>query len=137
VGLADRRRYGKIGHCPSGCGKTDATNTARIVTISLMAQGNPTIVNDSFAWRLALVYAAFFLIVGCHLPLFPVWLTARGLDPAAIGFVLAAMQAVRGVGTAVGARLADRSGALCSWSVYMPIASSAARRYCGVLRRFA
>ena len=100
VGLADRRGYGKIGHCPSDCGKTDATNTARIVAISLMAQGNPTIVNDSFAGRLALVYAAFFLIVGWHLPLFPVWLTARGLDPAAIGFVLAAMQAVRVIANA-------------------------------------
>src|SRR4051794_41487901 len=90
----------------------DATNTARIVAISLMARGNPTIVNDSFAWRLALVYAAFFLIVGWHLPLFPVWLTARGLDPAAIGFVLAAMQAVRIIATPAGKTLARRFGSL-------------------------
>src|SRR5204862_7656313 len=105
-------RYGKIRHCPTGCGKPDATSTARIVTISLMAQGNPTIVNDSFAWRLAAVYAAFFLIIGWHLPLFPVWLTARGLDPAAIGFVLAAMQAVRVIATPAGTRIADRYGSL-------------------------
>jgi PPP family 3-phenylpropionic acid transporter len=77
-----------------------------------MAQPKPTIVNDSFAWRLALVYAAFFAIVGWHLPLFPVWLQARGLDPAAIGLVLAAMQAIRVVATPAGTRLADRYGSL-------------------------
>src|SRR5215216_5286701 len=77
-----------------------------------MAQPNPTIVNDSFAWRLALVYAAYFAVVGWHLPLFPVWLSARGLDPAAIGLVLAAMQAVRVFATPVGTRLADRHGSL-------------------------
>jgi PPP family 3-phenylpropionic acid transporter len=104
-------------------GKTDATNTARIVTISLMAHHNPTIVNDSFAWRLALVYAAFFLIVGWHLPLFPVWLTARGLDPAAIGLVLAAMQAVRVVATPAGTRIADRYASLNGAIVVTAIAS--------------
>src|SRR5437763_8235410 len=77
-----------------------------------MPHRTPTIVNDSFAWRLALVYAAFFAVVGWHLPLFPVWLTARGLDPAAIGIVLAAMQAVRVVATPAGTRIADRSGSL-------------------------
>src|SRR5437762_10298901 len=77
-----------------------------------MAHPTPAIVNDSFAWRLAVVYAAFFLIFGWHLPLFPVWLTARGLDPAAIGFVLAAMQAVRVVATPAGTRIADRYGSL-------------------------
>src|SRR3954447_9701060 len=126
VGLADRRRYGKIGHRPSDCGKTDTTNTARIVTISLMAGSNPTIVNDSFAWRLALVYAAFFLIVGWHLPLFPVWLTARGLDPAAIGFVLAAMQAVRIIATPAGTRIADRYGSLHGAIVMTAVATAVA-----------
>lgn len=77
-----------------------------------MAHLKPAIVNDSFAWRLALVYAAFFAIVGWHLPLFPVWLQARGFDPAAIGIVLAAMQAVRVVATPVGTRIADRYGSL-------------------------
>src|SRR6476660_5570197 len=137
VGLADRGGYGKVGHCPSDCGKTDATNTARIVTISLMAQGNPTIVNDSFAWRLALVYAAFFLIVGWHLPLFPVWLTARGLDPAAIGFVLAAMQAVRVIGTPLGTRIADRYGSLRGAIIVTTLASVAAISVLGAANGFA
>src|SRR6478736_2490195 len=63
VGLADWGGYGKVGHCPSDCGKTDATNTARIVATSLMGKSNPTIVNDSFAWRLALVYASGFTLI--------------------------------------------------------------------------
>ena len=102
-----------------------------------MAQGNPTIVNDSFAWRLALVYAAFFLIVGWHLPLFPVWLTARGLDPAAIGFVLAAMQAVRVIGTPVGTRIADRYGSLRGAIVVTTVVSVAAIGVLGLATGFA
>lgn len=77
-----------------------------------MPHRKPANVNDRFAWRLAIVYAAFFLIVGWHLPLFPVWLTARGLDAAQIGFVLAAMQAVRVFATPAGTRIADRYGSL-------------------------
>ena len=49
-----------------------------------MPPANPAIVNDPFARRLALVYAAFFFTTGWYLPFFPVWLAARGLDPAAI-----------------------------------------------------
>ncbi|MEJ0077594.1 MAG: MFS transporter [Alphaproteobacteria bacterium] len=102
-----------------------------------MAQGNPTIVNDSFAWRLSLVYAAFFLIVGWHLPLFPVWLTARGLDPAAIGFVLAAMQAIRVAGTPLGTRIADRHGSLRGAIVVTTLASLVAIAVLGLANGFA
>jgi PPP family 3-phenylpropionic acid transporter len=91
-----------------------------------MAQGNPTIVNDSFGWRLALVYAAFFLGAGWLLPLFPVWLGARGLDPATIGIVLAAMQAVRIAATPAGTRIADRYGFLRGATVIGAAASVAA-----------
>jgi MFS transporter, PPP family, 3-phenylpropionic acid transporter len=102
-----------------------------------MARSNPTIVNDSFAWRLSLVYGAFFLIVGWHLPLFPVWLTARGLDPAAIGFVLAAMQAVRVIGTPVGTRIADRYGSLRGFIVVTTVASVIAITLLGLATGFA
>lgn len=102
-----------------------------------MGQGNPTIVNDSFAWRLGLAYAAFFLIVGWHLPLFPVWLTARGLDPAAIGFVLAAMQAVRVIGTPLGTRIADRYGSLRGGIVVTTLASVIAIAALGAASGFA
>ena len=75
-----------------------------------MTHPGPAIVNDRFAPRLALVYAALFLAVGWYLPLFPLWLSAQGLDPKAIGFVLAAFQFTRIVGTPAGTRLSDRYG---------------------------
>jgi PPP family 3-phenylpropionic acid transporter len=52
-----------------------------------------------------------------------VWLTARGLDPAAIGFVLAAMQAVRVIATPVGTRIADRYRSLQGAIVVTTLAS--------------
>jgi PPP family 3-phenylpropionic acid transporter len=38
-----------------------------------------------FAARLALFYAALFGLVGTHLPFFPVWLKAIGIDASWIG----------------------------------------------------
>ncbi len=54
------------------------------------------------------------------------WLTARGLDPAAIGFVLAAMQAVRVIATPAGTRIADRYGSLHRAIVITAVATAAA-----------
>jgi PPP family 3-phenylpropionic acid transporter len=42
-----------------------------------------------FAGRLALFYGALFGLVGTHLPFFPVWLKAIGIDPSFIGIVTA------------------------------------------------
>jgi PPP family 3-phenylpropionic acid transporter len=42
-----------------------------------------------FAARLALFYAALFGLVGTHLPFFPVWLKAIGIDAAWIGVITA------------------------------------------------
>ena len=42
-----------------------------------------------FAVRLALFYGAIFALVGCHLPFFPVWLRAVGIDAAWIGIIAA------------------------------------------------
>jgi len=42
-----------------------------------------------FAVRLSLFYATGFAVVGAYTPFFPVWLKARGLDPAWIGIVMA------------------------------------------------
>ncbi len=42
------------------------------------------------AQRLSVFYGALFLIYGAHLPLFPVWLAGRGLDPKAISLIVAA-----------------------------------------------
>jgi len=98
-----------------------------------MAQPKPTIVNDAFAPRLGLVYAALFLAAGWYLPLFPLWLSARGLDPGAIGIVLAAFQFTRIAGTPAGTRLADRYGtpksaivlASCATSLVMLVVAGA------------
>lgn len=77
-----------------------------------MPHPDSTIVNDSFATRLALVYAGFFLAAGWQVPFLPLWLSARGLDPAAIGLVLATYQGIRVFATPAGTRLADRYGSL-------------------------
>jgi len=65
-----------------------------------------------FAPRLALYYAAYFAAVGVQLPFFPVWLAAKGLEPATIGLVLAAPMLIRVISVPVMTRLADRRDAL-------------------------
>src|SRR5579863_7746433 len=46
-----------------------------------------------FAIRLALFYGSVFTLIGCHMPFFPVWLRAVGIDAAWIG-VISAVSAV-------------------------------------------
>lgn len=65
-----------------------------------------------FAPRLAAFYAGMFVIVGVQLPFFPVWLKAKGLDPQAIGIVLAVPMLVRIFTIPATARLAERYDAL-------------------------
>ena len=42
-----------------------------------------------FATRLALFYGTLFGLVGTHLPFFPVWLKAVGIDASWIGIITA------------------------------------------------
>lgn len=77
-----------------------------------MARPDALFVNDRFALRLALFYAAFFAASGLYLPFFPVWLSAKGLDAAAIGLVLAVPQFLRLAVVPAATRLADRRGTL-------------------------
>src|SRR5580693_636668 len=42
-----------------------------------------------FATRLALFYGAIFALIGSHLPFFPVWLKAVGVDASWIGIITA------------------------------------------------
>src|SRR3954468_17716933 len=60
-----------------------------------------------FAPRLAAYYAALFVVVGVQLPFFPVWLKAKGLDPQAIGVVLAVPMVIRIFTIPATARLAE------------------------------
>src|SRR5437764_3782557 len=101
-----------------------------------MAHPDSTIVNDSFAVRLGVVYAGFFLASGWQLPLFPVWLAARGLDPAAIGLVLAAYQGIRAFATPAGTRLADRHGSLNGAIVMAALAATCALALLGTASGF-
>jgi PPP family 3-phenylpropionic acid transporter len=65
-----------------------------------------------FATRLAALYAAMFVVLGIHLPFFPVWLKAKGLDAGMIGVILAAPMIVRVFSITLAARIADRREAL-------------------------
>ena len=42
-----------------------------------------------FAARLALFYGAVFTLIGSHLPFFPMWLRAVGIDASWIGIITA------------------------------------------------
>jgi PPP family 3-phenylpropionic acid transporter len=68
--------------------------------------------SSGFAPRLALYYAAYFMAVGVQLPFFPVWLSAKGLEPGMIGLVLAAPMLIRVIAVPVMTRVADRRDAL-------------------------
>lgn len=63
---------------------------------------------DGFLARTALFYAAFSLLIGVYMPLFPVWLEAKGLDAAQVGLVLAAPAFARIFAVPVATRAADR-----------------------------
>jgi MFS transporter, PPP family, 3-phenylpropionic acid transporter len=91
-----------------------------------MASEKPAIVNEAFAPRLALFYAAYFFATGLHLPFFPVWLAAKGLDPAAIGLVLGAPQFIRVIAVPLATRLADRHAVLRGALVVGAVATAAA-----------
>src|ERR1700726_781658 len=48
-----------------------------------------------FATRLALFYGTLFGLIGTHLPFFPVWLRAVGIDPSWIGIITAVPSVTR------------------------------------------
>jgi PPP family 3-phenylpropionic acid transporter len=65
-----------------------------------------------FARRLALFYGAIFAIIGCHLPFFPVWLRAVGIDAAWIGIISAVPAVTRFTILPVVTSLAERHAAV-------------------------
>lgn len=65
-----------------------------------------------FAARVAVFYAALFVLSGIVLPFFPVWLRAKGVDAALIGITLAAPQIMRVVAIPLVTRHADRKDVL-------------------------
>ncbi len=67
---------------------------------------------DWFVPRLAAFYASLGIATGFGMPFFPLWLEYKGLDPGAIGIVLAAPMVVRIFCVPLVTRLADRFNAL-------------------------
>jgi PPP family 3-phenylpropionic acid transporter len=65
-----------------------------------------------FATRLALFYATLFGLVGTHLPFFPVWLKAIGIDPGWIGVITAVSAVTRFTALPFVTGLAERRQAL-------------------------
>ncbi len=65
-----------------------------------------------FATRLALFYGAIFALIGCHLPFFPVWLRAVGIDAAWIGVISAVPAVTRFTVLPVVTGFAERRGAV-------------------------
>lgn len=65
-----------------------------------------------FARRLGLFYAAVFALSGAHLPFFPVWLRAIGLDPSWIGAIIAVPAVTRFTVLPIMIGLAERHHAL-------------------------
>lgn len=65
-----------------------------------------------FVVRMSVFYAASFLFVGVLMPFFPLWLSAKGLDAAAIGLILSVPAFVRIGAVPFFTRFADRRNAL-------------------------
>jgi PPP family 3-phenylpropionic acid transporter len=77
-------------------------------TIPIASQGTP----KRFATRLALFYGTLFGLVGTHLPFFPVWLKAVGIDPSWIGIITAVPSVARFTILPVVTGLSERRGSL-------------------------
>ncbi|MGB9116850.1 MFS transporter [Bradyrhizobium sp.] len=65
-----------------------------------------------FASRLALFYGAVFTLIGSHLPFFPMWLRAIGIDASWIGVIAAVPAVTRFTVLPFVTSLAERRGAL-------------------------
>src|ERR1700710_1318980 len=77
-------------------------------TIPIPSHGAP----KRFATRLALFYGAVFGLIGTHLPFFPVWLKAIGVDPSWIGIMTAVPAVTRFSILPAVTGLAERRGSL-------------------------
>lgn len=97
----------------------------------------PRAIADGFGVRLALFYAGLFVVAGIQMPFFPVWLKAKGLDPQAIGLVIATPILVRVVVVPLAARLADRHGALRSVLMISSIGAAIGYAVVGAAQGFA
>ena len=91
---------------------------------------------DPFAFRLSLLYGAFFAYTGLSMPFLPAWLAAKGLDAREIGIVLAAPMVVRIVAVPLSTRLADRVAGLRPALIAAAVASVAGFALVGLATQF-
>src|SRR3954452_21172387 len=70
------------------------------------------VTSKRFATRLALFYGTLFGLVGTHLPFFPVWLKAVGIDASWIGIITAVPSVTRFTVLPLITGLAERRQAL-------------------------
>ncbi len=78
-----------------------------------------------FAVRLALFYSTSFGVIGTHLPFFPVWLKAVGIDPAWIGIICAVPAVTRFTTLPIVTGLAERRHAVRAAMILTAIAAAA------------
>src|SRR5687767_12349990 len=63
---------------------------------------------DGFALRTSVFYAVSCILVGIHLPFFPVWLQAKGFDAGQVGAILSATALLRIISVPMTTRAAER-----------------------------
>lgn len=68
--------------------------------------------DNDFGLRLAGLFICLFIVIGIQFPFFPLWLKGRGLDPEAIGIVLAIPIVMRVITVPLISRAVDRAGDL-------------------------
>jgi MFS transporter, PPP family, 3-phenylpropionic acid transporter len=91
---------------------------------------------DPFAFRLATLYAAFFLFNGIQMPYLPAWLADRGLDAREIGIVLAVPMLARILAVPLATRLIDRHAAAETAAAVAATLSAAAYAVMGFVHGF-
>lgn len=79
---------------------------------------------DSFALRAAFFYAVSNILLGVHLPFFPVWLQAKGFDAGQVGAILAATAMLRVVSVPLATSVADRRAGLRPMIVMLALATA-------------
>jgi PPP family 3-phenylpropionic acid transporter len=79
---------------------------------------------DSFALRAAFFYAVSNVLLGVHLPFFPVWLQSTGFDAGQVGAILAATAMLRVVSVPLATGVADRSFGLRPTIVVLAFATA-------------
>lgn len=87
-----------------------------------------------FALRLALFYGAVFGVVGTHLPFFPVWLKAIGVDAGWIGVIIAVPSITRFTTLPFFTAAAERRKALRAAMILTAFATTAGFAVLGMLR---